>query len=63
MKPNNETVASEIIKEEIKRSRKKSLKNKSPYPANKLEKPVSYWTKEDRLIGGKGKAFTVILRT
>ncbi|TFF95084.1 MAG: TIGR01210 family radical SAM protein, partial [Promethearchaeota archaeon] len=49
--------------EEIKRSRKKSLKNKSPYPANKLEKPVSYWTKEDRLIGGKGKAFTVILRT
>lgn len=63
MKPNDKDVAAAIIEEEIKTSRKKSFKHKTPYPEEKLNKPVSFWTKEDRLMHDKGKAFTIILRT
>ncbi len=63
MKPNNKTHLSDMLEEEIKFSRQKSLKHKRPYPPEKLKKPVTYWIKEDRLMNGKGKALTIILRT
>lgn len=64
MKPNkNNKSVKEILEEEIKVSRKKSLKKKTPYSEDKLNRPVSFWIKEDRLMNGKGKAFIIILRT
>jgi hypothetical protein len=60
---NKEKMEHNYIAEEIKRIRKKSLQHKSPYPPEKLKKPVAFWIKEDRLMEGIGKALTIILRT
>ncbi|MFX1488036.1 MAG: archaeosine biosynthesis radical SAM protein RaSEA [Promethearchaeota archaeon] len=48
--------------EQIKSIRQKALKNRKIFD-NKLDQPVSFWTKKERLISGKGKEFTIILRT
>ena len=43
--------------------RKKAIGKKIKFTNEQLEKPVSFWTKNDRLIDEIGKEFTVILRT
>lgn len=42
--------------------RKKSLEKMEDYQLN-LDKPVTSWIKEDRIISGKGYEFTIILKT
>lgn len=42
--------------------RKKSLEKIEQYQTN-LDKPVTSWIKEDRIISGKGYEFTIILKT
>ncbi|MHA1291793.1 MAG: archaeosine biosynthesis radical SAM protein RaSEA [Promethearchaeota archaeon] len=48
------------IIENIKSLREKALKKKKEI---NLNKPVSFWIKEDRLLNEIGKEFTIILRT
>jgi radical SAM enzyme (TIGR01210 family) len=43
--------------------RKKAIGRKKEFTNEQLEKPVSFWSKDDRLMNGIGKEFTVILRT
>ena len=43
--------------------RKKALGKKPEYTREQLEKPVSFWTKDERLLNEIGKEFTVILKT
>lgn len=43
--------------------RKKTLKKKHDYKEEQLERPVSFWIKEDRLLNEIGKELTIILRT
>lgn len=43
--------------------RKKAIGRKLEYKEEQLEKPVSFWTKTDRLLDEIGKEFTIILRT
>jgi radical SAM enzyme (TIGR01210 family) len=51
------------LRDRIKQLRSLTI-NRIIKEENKLpERPVSYWIKEDRLINGKGKEFTIILRT
>ncbi|TFG17636.1 MAG: TIGR01210 family radical SAM protein [Promethearchaeota archaeon] len=47
----------------IKQIRKKFIEKRAKGSNLKLEKPVSYWIKEDRLLNSRGKEFTIILRT
>lgn len=47
----------------IKYIRKRSIQDRSRTSHNVLDKPVSYWIKDDRLLNKKGKEFTIILRT
>ena len=49
--------------EKIKSLRHQALKKIRPYSKEQLEKPVSFWIKEDRLLNEIGKEFTIILRT
>lgn len=53
---------SEII-DKIKYLREKAIRRKLKMSIPPLDKPVSFWIKEDRLLKGKGKEFTIILRT
>ena len=53
----------ELIRNEIRISRNKFLKRKRKKPGKNLDKPVAYWIKEDRLLNGKGKELTIILKT
>lgn len=53
----------EALIEKIKLVRKKALNRKIKYSKEQLEKPVSFWTKKDRLLNEIGKEFTIILRT
>ena len=52
-----------LIVEKIKNFRLKAIKQKHSYKENQLDKPISFWIKEDRLLKKKGKEFTIILRT
>jgi len=52
-----------LIVEKIKKFRFKAVKQKHNYKEHQLDKPVSFWIKEDRLLNKKGKEFTIILRT
>ncbi len=63
MKQNNKMMEHDFVAEKIKRLREKSLKNKKAYSKDKLNKPISYWTKKERLKDQIGKEFTIILRT
>jgi radical SAM enzyme (TIGR01210 family) len=49
--------------DKIKSLRHQALKKIRPYSKEQLEKPVSFWIKEDRLLHEIGKEFTIILRT
>ncbi|MHA1915627.1 MAG: archaeosine biosynthesis radical SAM protein RaSEA [Promethearchaeota archaeon] len=49
--------------EELLFLRQQSLKKKKQIDNKLLDKPVSFWVKEDRLISEIGKEFTIILRT
>jgi radical SAM enzyme (TIGR01210 family) len=51
------------ILERIKDFRNKTISSINKYDKTKLDKPVSFWIKEDRLRGKKGKEFAIILRT
>ena len=52
-----------LIVEKIKKFRSKAIKQKHKYDEKQLDKPISFWIKEDRLLKKKGKEFTIILRT
>ena len=52
-----------LIVEKIKKFRSKAIKQKRNYEQKQLDKPISFWIKEDRLLKKKGKEFTIILRT
>lgn len=49
--------------DKIKEFRFNSVKGKFRLEGEQLDKPVSFWIKEDRLLKTKGKEFTIILRT
>ena len=49
--------------EKLRKLRKNSIKKIPILPDENLNKPVSYWIKEDRLLKEIGKEFTIILRT
>ncbi len=49
--------------EKIRDLRRRTLLKKQQYSIAQLEKPVSFWIKEDRLLNEIGKEFTIILRT
>ncbi len=52
-----------LLVEKIKDFRIKSIKRKNKLKKINLDKPVSFWIKEDRLLNKAGKEFAVILRT
>ena len=52
-----------FIVEKIKDFRIKSIKRKLKLEKINLDKPVTFWIKEDRLLSKKGKEFAIILRT
>ncbi|MBY8980139.1 MAG: archaeosine biosynthesis radical SAM protein RaSEA [Candidatus Lokiarchaeota archaeon] len=52
-----------LIVEKIKKFRSKAIKQKPNYEEKQLDKPISFWIKEDRLLNKRGKEFTIILRT
>ncbi|MHA1459656.1 MAG: archaeosine biosynthesis radical SAM protein RaSEA [Promethearchaeota archaeon] len=52
-----------LIIEKIKKFRGKAIKKKRNYDEKQLDKPISFWIKDDRLLKKKGKEFTIILRT
>ncbi len=49
--------------EKIKFFRERALKNKKKCNKERLEQPISFWIKKERLINEIGKEFTIILRT
>lgn len=51
------------IVEKINSIRREALKKRSKYGLEVFERPISYWTKEDRLRDEIGKEFTIILRS
>ncbi len=52
-----------LLVEKIKDFRFNAIKRKFKFEEMQLDKPVSFWIKEDRLLKKKGKEFTIILRT
>ncbi len=52
-----------LLVEKIKEFRILSIKRKFKLDKIEVDKPVSFWIKEDRLLSKKGKEFTIILRT
>lgn len=59
IKPN----LNEFLIEKTRFLRNKALRKKKVYSKERLERPITFWTKEDRLINEIGKEFTIILRT
>jgi len=51
-----------IIKN-IKEIREQTILKRRRFTSDQLNKPVSFWIKDDRLLNEKGKEFTIILRT
>ncbi|MHA1669258.1 MAG: archaeosine biosynthesis radical SAM protein RaSEA [Promethearchaeota archaeon] len=49
--------------DKVKTLRARTIRRLKGLPSEKLNKPVTYWIKEDRLLDKIGKEFTVILRT
>jgi len=49
--------------DDIKKLRARTIREIKELPLEKLNKPVTYWIKEDRLLDKIGKEFTIILRT
>lgn len=52
-----------LLVEKIKDFRSNSINRKYKYEGLQLDRPVSFWIKEDRLLKKKGKEFAIILRT
>ncbi|MFX1379064.1 MAG: archaeosine biosynthesis radical SAM protein RaSEA [Promethearchaeota archaeon] len=48
---------------QINSIKQKSLKRKLNYREEQLDRPISFWTKKERLRNEIGKEFTIILRT
>ncbi len=63
MKQDNNAKNYNSLDKEIDKIRKISIRRKKQFSENELNKPVSFWTKKERLIDGIGKEFTIILRT
>jgi len=53
----------ECLAEEIEALRKKGFEYRKSYSKQELNRPVSFWTKNERLLDKVGKEFTIILRT
>ncbi|MFX1238252.1 MAG: archaeosine biosynthesis radical SAM protein RaSEA [Promethearchaeota archaeon] len=51
------------LKDKILHLRSIALRKRKPLDSERINRPVSYWIKEDRLRSGIGKEFTIILRT
>jgi len=49
--------------EKINFLREKRKKRTEYLSNNQLDKPISFWIKDERLLKGRGKEFTIILRT
>lgn len=49
--------------DKVKTLRVRTIHRLKGMPSEKLNKPVTYWIKEDRLLDKIGKEFTIILRT
>jgi len=49
--------------DKVKTLRVRTIHRLKGMPSEKLNKPVAYWIKEDRLLDKIGKEFTIILRT
>lgn len=47
----------------VKEIREKVISKKTSFSEEQLNKPISFWIKNDRLLNGRGKEFTIILRT
>ncbi len=60
---NENKAYNEVLMEKIKIIRKKSLNRRKRFTKEQLEKPISFWTKKDRLLNEVGKELTIILRT
>jgi len=52
-----------MFSEKIRFLRQKVLKKRKRFSGKDLDRPVSFWVKEDRLINEVGKSLTIILRT
>ena len=57
------SISENQLVERIKVLRSKIIQKNLKNQQKNLDKPVSYWIKEDRLLNGLGKEFTIILRT
>jgi len=62
-KNSNTSEYAPIFYERIKSIRQKALNKRKRIRSNDLDRPVSFWIKNDRLINEVGKALTIILRT
>lgn len=62
MKNLNEKNPNPLI-EFVSSLRKGAIAKKKEYSKEQLEKPVSFWTKDERLLNEIGKEFTIILKT
>ncbi|TFG30267.1 MAG: TIGR01210 family radical SAM protein [Promethearchaeota archaeon] len=62
MKKLNEKCPNPLV-EFVSSLRKRAIGKKKEYSKEQLEKPVSFWTKDERLLNGIGKEITVILKT
>ena len=51
------------IVDKIKRLRPGTQKGRTHIMKEQLEHPISFWTKNDRLLKEMGREFTIILRT
>ena len=64
MKKNSIYVEPDLqLSEKIRSLRQKALKRRKTLNKLQLERPVSFWIKNDRLVDEIGKEFTIILRT
>jgi len=61
--PNYQIENSKGLVERINLIKQKALKRKTTYSEEQLKRPISYWTKNDRLRDKIGKEFTIILRS
>ncbi len=60
---NENKTYNEALGEKIKIIRKKSLNRRKRFTKEQLEKPITFWTKKERLLNEIGKELTIILRT
>ena len=54
---------SKSLIERIRLIKQEAQKRKKQYRGEKLNRPIGFWIKKDRLVNEVGKEFTIILRT